>query len=66
MVTYKLISPIKEMVDAWEAVFVNRPGIEIHHGDIRDFQGDAIVSPANCFGFMDGGIDQFTVISHSV
>ena len=31
--------------------------IEVHHGSIFDVQCDAVVSPANSFGFMDGGID---------
>jgi O-acetyl-ADP-ribose deacetylase (regulator of RNase III) len=30
---------------------------DFHHGDIFELSGDAIVSPANSFGFMDGGID---------
>lgn len=31
--------------------------IEIHCGSILDVSCDAVVSPANSFGFMDGGID---------
>jgi O-acetyl-ADP-ribose deacetylase (regulator of RNase III) len=31
--------------------------IEIHQGSIFDVEADALVSPANSFGFMDGGID---------
>lgn len=31
--------------------------VEIHTGSILDVKCDAIVSPANSFGFMDGGID---------
>lgn len=31
--------------------------VEVHHGNILDLEYDAIVSPANSFGFMDGGID---------
>jgi len=47
------------MVEAWNVVF-GKAGDDftITHGDI--FAGpkaDAIVSPANSFGFMDGGID---------
>ena len=31
--------------------------VEIHHGSILDVCCDAVVSPANSFGFMDGGMD---------
>lgn len=31
--------------------------VEIHQGSILDVSCDALVSPANSFGFMDGGID---------
>jgi O-acetyl-ADP-ribose deacetylase (regulator of RNase III) len=31
--------------------------VEVHQGSILDVQCDAVVSPANSFGFMDGGID---------
>ncbi len=40
------------VVAAWQAL-----GLEAHHGSIFDHPADAIVSPANSFGFMDGGID---------
>ena len=32
-------------------------GVTVHHGSIFDVECDAVVSPANSFGFMDGGID---------
>lgn len=32
-------------------------GLDAVEGDIFDYPADAIVSPANSFGFMDGGID---------
>jgi O-acetyl-ADP-ribose deacetylase (regulator of RNase III) len=31
--------------------------VDVSLGDIFDIQADAIISPANSFGFMDGGID---------
>ena len=37
-----------QVIDAWKQVF---------QGSIFDVDCDAIVSPANSFGFMDGGID---------
>lgn len=58
------------MVSAWESSFAGVQGVTISRGDIFsnksgpidvgdpiDVEADAIVSPANSFGFMDGGID---------
>lgn len=45
------------MVEAWRAEFAQAPDVEVSHGDIFDLSADALVSPANSFGFMDGGID---------
>lgn len=45
------------MVEAWERSFGSCPDVEISQGDILKHSADAIVSPANSFGFMDGGID---------
>lgn len=55
---------------AWEEAFAGVPGVTISQGDIFstqpgplpgdapiDVAADAVVSPANSFGFMDGGID---------
>jgi O-acetyl-ADP-ribose deacetylase (regulator of RNase III) len=60
----------KPLVDAWSREFAGVPTVTISCGDIFsskpgpiapgdpiDFNADAIVSPANSFGFMDGGID---------
>lgn len=45
------------VVDAWREVFASFPDVTISEGDILELEGDAIVSPANSFGWMDGGID---------
>ncbi|MEM8558555.1 MAG: macro domain-containing protein [Bacteroidota bacterium] len=45
------------LAQAWEAFCGDLPFVEVHHGSILDVETDAIVSPANSFGFMDGGID---------
>lgn len=45
------------LVEAWGRTFAGIDSVEIGHGDIFDVEADAIVSPANSFGFMDGGID---------
>lgn len=46
-----------EMAAAWKAVFAPYPAVIITTGSILEARADAIVSPANSFGFMDGGID---------
>jgi O-acetyl-ADP-ribose deacetylase (regulator of RNase III) len=45
------------MVDSWKEFFMDRPDVEIVLGDLNYINCDTIVSPANSFGFMDGGID---------
>jgi O-acetyl-ADP-ribose deacetylase (regulator of RNase III) len=45
------------IIDAWCTVFDDYSDVEISCGDILDLKADAIISPANSFGFMDGGID---------
>lgn len=42
---------------AWHSICGDLPGVHIHDGDIFRTGPDAVVSPANSFGFMDGGID---------
>ncbi len=45
------------ITSAWTKHFAGLANVEISTGDIFDITADAIVSPANSFGFMDGGID---------
>jgi O-acetyl-ADP-ribose deacetylase (regulator of RNase III) len=47
----------KELFDAWKTFCEDLPNVEIYHGSILDLSVDAVVSPANSYGFMDGGID---------
>lgn len=47
----------KSLADAWEKHCGDLPGVSIHRGSILDLAVDAVVSPANSFGFMDGGVD---------
>ena len=42
---------------AWQAVFKDAPEVSVIAGDICRLPCDAVVSPANSFGFMDGGLD---------
>jgi O-acetyl-ADP-ribose deacetylase (regulator of RNase III) len=59
-----------ELIEAWRREFADVPSVEISQGDIFsmklgpvgandpiDVTADAIISPANSFGFMNGGID---------
>lgn len=46
-----------DVVRAWEKYFKGIDNVRISHGDIFEISADAIVSPANSFGYMDGGID---------
>ena len=46
-----------DLADAWERHCGDLPGVSVHRGSILDLSVDAVVSPANSFGFMDGGID---------
>ena len=46
-----------DVVGAWEETFAGVEGVQVSRGDIFGLAADAIVSPANSFGYMDGGID---------
>ena len=46
-----------DVVSAWQAAFAGVAGVDASRGDIFETPADAIVSPANSFGYMDGGID---------
>jgi len=54
-----LCSNKEEMVSEWKSEFKRFPWISIVYGDILKQKADAIVSPANSFGFMDGGLDYY-------
>jgi O-acetyl-ADP-ribose deacetylase (regulator of RNase III) len=45
------------VVQAWTIHFRGLVDVRISIGDIFELKADAIVSPANSFGYMDGGID---------
>jgi O-acetyl-ADP-ribose deacetylase (regulator of RNase III) len=45
------------LADAWERFCGDLAFVTIHRGSILDVACDTVVSPANSFGFMDGGID---------
>jgi O-acetyl-ADP-ribose deacetylase (regulator of RNase III) len=45
------------LANAWNQFCGDLDFVQVHHGSILDVECDAMVSPANSFGFMDGGID---------
>lgn len=47
----------RDLSIAWKAIAKEYDFVEAVEGDICDLEVDAVVSPANSFGFMDGGID---------
>lgn len=47
----------KELANSWREFCGHFDFVTIHEGSIFDLEVDAVVSPANSFGFMDGGID---------
>lgn len=46
-----------KLISAWRDFFLAEENVVIVEGDITKMECDAIVSPANSFGFMDGGLD---------
>lgn len=56
-VIYHLRDINASLVTAWSKYFADVAQVRPSFGDIFGVQADAIISPANCFGFMDGGID---------
>ncbi|WP_063629446.1 macro domain-containing protein [Bradyrhizobium sp. WSM2254] len=46
-----------DVVEAWRAAFADVANVEVSLGDIFAHEADAILSPANSFGHMDGGVD---------
>ena len=47
-----------DMTDAWLDSFFGVAAVEIVQGDLLDAGGEAVVSPANSFGDMSGGVDK--------
>ncbi len=47
----------KDLCDQWTRDFREHSNVEIHHGSMFEVSGNTIISPANSFGFMTGGVD---------
>jgi O-acetyl-ADP-ribose deacetylase (regulator of RNase III) len=52
-----LIDRSADLVHEWKEQFAGCPEVEVLTGDYFQRSADAIVSPANSFGIMDGGLD---------
>jgi O-acetyl-ADP-ribose deacetylase (regulator of RNase III) len=46
------------VVSALRTAFAGFPEVEVRHGDLLAEAESCVVSPANSFGFMDGGFDR--------
>ena len=53
----QLIDRNIEMCKQLTYQFENCDDVLIHHGDFFSLETDCVVSPANSFGYMDGGLD---------
>ncbi len=53
----KLVDLNPLMVAAWNEKFKDQPNVIVELADLTKTSCDAVVSPANSFGFMDGGVD---------
>ena len=53
----QLVDSNKQMCEAWESRFKGCNDVHVFHGDVFEKSCDCIISPANSFGFMDGGLD---------
>src|SRR4051812_16852286 len=52
-----LVDRSQLLVDRWKEQFADCPEVEPIAGDYFQRPADALVSPANSFGIMDGGLD---------
>lgn len=54
---FYLVDINSKLTDAWSKVFEGVDNVEVKNQSIFDLSCDVIISPANSFGFMNGGID---------
>src|SRR5579872_2574443 len=53
-----LVDPCAPLYMAWQEQFADLPNVEVVHGYFEQVSAfDCMVSPANSFGLMDGGVD---------
>lgn len=46
-----------KLIEAWQTLGGKKAYVTTYHGSIFEVACDALVSPANSFGYMDGGLD---------
>ena len=54
---YLLIDRTPKMITTWLEFFHSENNVTVIQSDITKVEVNAVVSPANSFGFMDGGLD---------
>lgn len=52
-----LVAVDEPLAQAWDEVAEGRPELTVHRGSVLELDVDAVVSPANSYGWMRGGID---------
>jgi O-acetyl-ADP-ribose deacetylase (regulator of RNase III) len=52
-----LVAVDEPMASAWDTVAAGRDRVRVHRGSVTELTVDCVVSPANSFGWMRGGID---------
>ena len=52
-----LVAVDEPMATAWDGLAAGRDRVRVHRGSVTDLAVAAVVSPANSFGWMRGGID---------
>jgi len=52
-----LVAVDEPMAAAWDGLVAGRPWVRVFRGSVTDLEVAAVVSPANSFGWMRGGID---------
>ena len=53
----QLVDRNYEMCEQWKLYFNNCEDVIVYNGGFFDLETECVVSPANSFGFMDGGLD---------
>jgi O-acetyl-ADP-ribose deacetylase (regulator of RNase III) len=53
-----LIDSDLDVASALQSAFSGFAEVEVQHGDLLTVAEQCVVSPANSFGFMDGGFDR--------
>lgn len=56
--TLHLVDRDPAVVEALRNAFSGWPDVTVATGDILELASDAVVSPANSYGYMDGGLDR--------